>query len=194
MLGGYDKFVSNAIVEDIPSALVQCTGGQVRTFDLAASELVIMWMQNGYLWSSLESWCAQSASGEVVVVCVSHAKSEDQYGFSDGLARGLGYPVIGVREMKDGTGRVGSGRLVRVANLWGPSAQWRGTMGSGSPELEALPLDDDEFGSAQHSSQGRSEDKSFWILFEDWVAHFSTLHVWSLVPHNWHISSLRALF
>ena len=160
VLGGYDKFGSHAIVEDVPSALVQCTGGQVRTFNLA-SELVLMWMQNGYLWSSLKSWCAQSASGEVVVVCVSHVKREDQYD---------------------------------VASLWGPSAQWLGTMGSSSPELEALPLDHDEFGSAQHSIQGRSEDNSFWILFEDWVAHFSTLHVWSLVPHNWHISSLRALF
>ena len=114
----------------------------------------------------------------------SHVKREDQYDFSDGLARGLGYPVIRVREMKDGAGRVGSGRLVCVTNLWDPSVQWRDTMGSGSPEMESLPLDDDEFGNSQHSSQGRSEDNSFWILFEDWVPHFSTLHVCSLVQHN----------
>jgi hypothetical protein len=61
VIGVTDKFGSNVIVEDISCPLVQYTGGQVRTFDLA-SELVIMWMQNGYLWPSLKSWCAQSAS------------------------------------------------------------------------------------------------------------------------------------
>ena len=103
----------------------------------------------------------------------SHVKREDQYDFSDGLARGLGYPVIRVREMKDGTGRLGSGRLVRVANLWDPSVQWCGTMGSSSPELEALSFDD-EFGNAHHSSQGRSEDNSFWMRLNARTTRSST--------------------
>jgi len=200
LVGGYDKVDASAANADVASALVQITGGQVRTVNLA-SPLSVMWTQNGYLWSSLKSWCAQppSDAGGLVVVCLTQSDSRARYGFSDGLQRGLAYPVAGVAEMKEGGGRVGSGRLVRVANPWGPSATWRGTMANGSPEWETLRLKDAPqatFGRASSTSARTSaeqtlggEDGGFWMLFEDWVSHFSTVHVCSLVPQGWHTVS-----
>ena len=84
VLGGYDKFGSAVREHDVAAALVQVTGGQVRTFDLR-SQMAAMWIQNGYLWSSLKSWCARPSPGArdsgLAVVCLTHKKSAEQYGF-----------------------------------------------------------------------------------------------------------------
>jgi len=143
LIGGYDKFGGIKKVEDVPSALVMLTGGQVKTLDLTSSES-LMWLQNGYLWSSLKSWCARGGTVERVVVCLTHSSSKERYGFSDGLARNLAYPVIEVGEMKQGAGRHGCGRLVRLWNPWGDAAEWRGAMANGSPELDALRLKEEK--------------------------------------------------
>lgn len=203
VIGGYDKFEASA---DLPSALVQLTGGQVQTVDLT-SDVSRIWLQNGYLWSILKSWVDRSGPSSCIVVCLTHHSSKERYGYSDGLARNLAYAVVGIGESKQGRGPHGSGRLVRICNPWGPSAQWRGSMANGSPELESLRLKEDahtslerERGMSSSSSStsaarggaGSSADgSSFWMTFEDWADHFSTVHVCKLLPGQWHSVSSK---
>ena len=219
MLGGYKEIESGAAFTNVPTALLLVTGGQTRTIELG-SQLSSMWMQNGYLWSMLRSWCAPArpGTGGLVVVCVADRSSQHQFGFHDGLVPGLAYPIIGVGDKKrsarggreSGPSRSSGmddvrgarGRLVRLANPWGPQAQWRGAMSNGSPELETLQLQDGDTmlqggeGSAYAAPasaargggwvRGTPDDSSaFWMTFEDWCKHFTSVHVCRLVPQGW---------
>ena len=201
-LGGYHKIEAGFLGADAGLALSLVTGGQVRTLELT-SRLSRMWMSNGYLWSMLGAWCARVGAEErgVVLGCVAHRSSEEQFGFSDGLVQGLSYPIVGVAEVKEpavGRPGVGGGRLVRLANPWGAAAQWQGTLANGSPERETLQLKENSTSthrasrasSAGWSLQlGGAGEAGFWMRFEDWFHHFDTLHVCSLLPKGWHTVS-----
>ncbi|KAJ1399835.1 hypothetical protein B484DRAFT_245813 [Ochromonadaceae sp. CCMP2298] len=107
----------------------------------------------------------------------------------NGLHMGHAYSLLGLDEIDIGTpGQPNTVRLVKLRNPWG-RGEWEGAYGDRSDEREKYKSQIDLVFNQKERVQERAEinfmDGTFFMAFEDWLHHFTSLFVAVNFPSSW---------
>ncbi|EDO40193.1 predicted protein [Nematostella vectensis] len=144
-------------------ALEDFTGGLAESFDL-----------NKNVPKDLFCIMQTAEKRHALMGCSIAAKANEiEAKLNNGLVKGHAYTVTGCRQVKAKTRRGDLDvELVRVRNPWGNEREWKGAWGDGSSEWQLLS-------DYEKKSIGLTfeDDGEFWMSFDDFKKHFTTLEI-----------------
>ncbi|XP_039769117.1 calpain-13 [Ornithorhynchus anatinus] len=113
-----------------------------------------------------------SASGSLMACCTSQGLTGMNTQLANGLVSGHAYTVTGAKRIQYGNGWEA---IIRVWNPWG-SCEWKGRWSDGSEEWRKCQ------DPRKNKLYENKEDGEFWISYQDFREHFSTLYICNETP------------
>ena len=159
----------------VADALTDLTGGSSQTIVFTTPQVSDL-IERSMLWERVQkylSWYYVLACSKTTSVPASGGVGVKP-GETDpksGLLIDRAYSILTAKE-------IGALRFVKVRNPWGRAGDWKGEWSDESPkwdehpEVEQAMKDDDSIGFDRLTRDG-----TFWMVWEDYVRQFDTLHM-----------------
>ena len=163
---------------DIADALVDLTGGSALRIEFKDDAVQSM-IDDGSMWERIKRYF----DWYYLITCVKVAEDfEDEE--SQGILQGHLYSVVGVKE-------IGTIKFLKIRNPWG-KGEWSGEWSSGSSkwdehqEVEQAMRADPDIAFNRDANDGE-----FWMILEDFVRLFDTMHVCRLFGEDFNQYMIR---
>eukprot|EP00927_Polykrikos_kofoidii_P026441 TRINITY_DN23525_c0_g2_i1.p1 TRINITY_DN23525_c0_g2~~TRINITY_DN23525_c0_g2_i1.p1 ORF type:complete len:2086 (-),score=383.67 TRINITY_DN23525_c0_g2_i1:300-6338(-) len=165
--GSYDAIVGGQVTE----GLVAFTGGIGNSTDLQGKQALAD-ISSGALWSKIEGFHKDGH----LLGCGSHSGSDTDIN-AKGIVQGHAYSLLRVAEV-DGN------RLLQLRNPWGKS-EWKGKWSDKDTKSWTQRM-------RKKLDFKAGDDGIFWMAFEDFVLHYSTLYVCRVLTSDWNIKVIAS--